>query len=57
MILTIQIDCESKGEAYMIVSELGFEHKVVSADFDGVSETFDENNKPNQFLKNNENLI
>lgn len=52
-ILTIKIEVEDEVEAYQIVSRLGFDRKIVEADLDGVSETFDKTNQPNMFLKDN----
>ncbi|MEI8360939.1 MAG: hypothetical protein WCG01_02330 [bacterium] len=52
MILKIKIEVSDELEAYKVVSELGFEHQVVSADLDGHIEKFDKQVKPCHFLKN-----
>lgn len=51
MLLKIKINVESKGEAYNIVSGLGFEHDVIEADLDGAKEQFGSNRKPSHFMK------
>ena len=52
-ILTVKILVERKIEAYEIVSNLGFEHEVLSAEFNGTKEVFGKDNRTNQFLKDN----
>jgi len=52
-ILTVKVKVANKVEAYAIVSELGFDYEVLSADFNGTKEKFDDNNRPAQFLKDN----
>jgi hypothetical protein len=56
MILKIEIKVNSGSEAYNIVSQLGFEHNVLSADLDGVKENFSKTNQPNWFLKDNNKI-
>lgn len=56
MILNIKIKANSNGEAYNIVSQLGFEHEVLEADLDGYNEKFSKINKPSYFLKDNKNI-
>ncbi len=51
MILNIKIQVEGKLEAYDIVSRLSLQHEVKEAEYDGVKESFDKNNKPAYFLK------
>ena len=51
MILKITVKTKSKGEAYNLVNEIGFEHEVLGAEYGEIKETFDEDNKPNNFLK------
>lgn len=51
MILNIKIQVEDKLEAYDIVSRLSLQHEVKEAEYDGVKENFDKNNKPAYFLK------
>ena len=55
-ILTVKILVERKIEAYEIVSKLGFEHEVLSADFNGTKEVFGKGNHTSQFLKNNSKI-
>lgn len=52
-VLTVKVKVESEIEAYAIVSELGFDYEVLSAEVNDHKEKFDENNRPVQFLKNN----
>lgn len=55
-ILTIKIKVKDEIEAYQIVSRIGFEHKIYEADFDGRKETFNSDNQPNMFLKDNNKI-
>lgn len=52
-VLTIKVKVDSEIEAYAIVSELGFDYEVLSAEVNGHKERFDNNNRPAQFLKDN----
>ena len=52
MILKITVKTKSKGEAYNLVNEIGFEHEVLSAEYGEIKEVFDKDNKPKNFLKN-----
>lgn len=52
-ILTVKVKVNSKIDAYAIVSELGFDYNVLSAEFNGEKETFGKDNHTSQFLKNN----
>lgn len=52
MELKITLNVASKGEAYNIVSELGFEHEVTEAELDGKKENL-QNKKTSHFLKEN----
>lgn len=54
--LIIKIAVSDDIEAYKIVSRLGMEHTVLNADLDGTKETFDKNNRPNCFLKDNSKM-
>ncbi len=54
-ILTVKIKVKDRIEAYAIVSELGFDYEILSADLDGYKETFNKENKPAQFLRDNKN--
>ena len=51
MILKITVKTKSKGEAYNLVNEIGFEHEVLSAEYGEKKQTF-ENNIQKDFLKN-----
>lgn len=53
MILKLKLKVNDEIEAYKVVSELGFEFSVLSADLDGHAENFDQKNKPCHFLKDN----
>jgi hypothetical protein len=57
MILKIKIKVSDKIEAYKIVSELGLEHEVVEAEFNGKKEEFDKENIPAYFLRDNNKNI
>ena len=52
-ILTVKVKVKDRIEAYAVVSELGFDYEVLSADLDGYKENFDKDNKPSQFLRDN----
>ena len=52
-ILTVKVKVNSKIDAYAIVSGLGFDYKVLSADFNGTKEVFGKDNHTTQFLKDN----
>ena len=52
MILKIIVKTKSKGEAYNLVNEIGFEHEVISAEYGDKKHTFNKDNKPKNFLKN-----
>ena len=52
MILKIIVKAKSKGEAYNLVNEIGFEHEVLGVEYGEKKHTFDKNNKPKDFLKN-----
>ncbi len=51
MILKITVKTKSKGEAYNLVNEVGFEHEIIGAEYDGKKQAFDKDNKPKDFLK------
>lgn len=57
MILTLKIEVQDKLEAYNVLSRLSFEHRVLEADLDGHHETFDADNKPAYFMRDNANNI
>ena len=50
MMLKITIKTKSKGEAYNLVNEIGFEHEVIGAEYGEIKETF-KNNNQKDFLK------
>lgn len=52
-ILTVKVKVANKVEAYAIVSELGFDYDVQSAEINGYKETFDKKNRPSQFFRDN----
>jgi hypothetical protein len=52
-ILTVEINVANKLEAYKAVADLAFSHKLKGAKFEGHKETFDDENTPFHFLKNN----
>lgn len=51
MILKITVNTKSKGEAYNLVNEIGFEHEVLGAEYGEIKETFDNGNNIKYFLK------
>ncbi len=51
MILKITVKTKSKGEAYNLVNEVGFEHEIIGAEYGEKKQTFDKDNKPKDFLK------
>lgn len=55
-ILTVKVKVNSRIDAYAIVSELGFDYNVLSAEFNGKKETFGKDNHTSQFLKNNSKI-
>lgn len=55
--LQITINVEDKIEAYRIVTEVGLEHEVVGADFDGYKEKFGKDNSPAMFMKDNKKTM
>jgi len=57
MILKVKIKVSDKLEAYRIVSELGLEHSVVEAEFNGKTEEFNDKNIPAYFLRDNKKNI
>jgi hypothetical protein len=57
MILNIKINVKDKLEAYDIVSRLSLQHEVQEAEFDGIREVFDKENRPVFFLKNKKKNI
>jgi hypothetical protein len=52
-ILTVKVKVKNKVEAYAVVSELGFDYDVQSAEINGHKETFDKKNAPAQFFRDN----
>ncbi len=56
MMLKITIKVQDKIEAYKIVSELGMEHDIISADLDGYREKFSLKNPPVLFMRDNKKV-
>jgi hypothetical protein len=52
-ILTVKVKVKNNIEAYQIVSKLGFDFEVVSAEINGHGEDFDKKNTPAHFLRDN----
>jgi len=52
-ILTVKVKVENNIDAYQIVSRLGFDYKILSAEINDHKETFDEKNTPAHFLRDN----
>lgn len=53
--LIVKVEVNDEIEAYKIVSELGFEFDVKSAELGEHKENFNKTNTPFHFLKNNQN--
>lgn len=52
-ILTVKVKVENNIDAYKIVSDLGFEFEVQSAEINGHKETFRKTNTPAHFFRDN----
>jgi len=50
-VLVVEVEVEGKADAFEIVSELGFFHKVLRAKFGDFDEKFDDKHKPANFTR------
>ncbi|NCD40548.1 MAG: hypothetical protein EOL88_00500 [Bacteroidia bacterium] len=55
-IVIVEVEVADDLEAYQVVTECNFQHKVIRAEYNGTKEEFNKVNTPFHFLKDNKKI-